>query len=77
MPDAFRDEDAVMVEPTACAVHAGAVRRPSKPATVVAVVGAGTLGLATVAALHHLVRPRRRRTVMVGAKHTHQRQLAE
>jgi threonine dehydrogenase-like Zn-dependent dehydrogenase len=76
VPDAFRDEDAVMVEPTACAVHA-ALSTPVEPDAVIAVIGAGTLGLATVAALHHLVRPHTPSTVMVGAKHPHQRQLAE
>ena len=51
--------------------------RPASPTDdVVAVVGAGTLGLATVAALHELVRPDRPCTVMVGAKHAHQRELA-
>ena len=48
---------AVIVEPTACAVHAALSAGDRRPATLVAVIGAGTLGLATVAALHHLVRP--------------------
>ena len=76
VPDSFSDEDAVMVEPTACAVHA-VLSAAVEAEAVVAVIGAGTLGLACVAALHHLVAPFAPNTVMVGAKHPHQRQLAE
>jgi threonine dehydrogenase-like Zn-dependent dehydrogenase len=75
VPDAFSDEDAVMVEPTACAVHA-ALSADIQADDVVAVVGAGTLGLATVAALHRLVRPTCPATLVVGAKYGHQRELA-
>jgi threonine dehydrogenase-like Zn-dependent dehydrogenase len=76
VPDGFSDEDAVVIEPTACAVHAG-LSAGVEADDVVAVVGAGTLGLATVAALHHVVRPLAPCTVMVGAKHAHQREMAE
>jgi threonine dehydrogenase-like Zn-dependent dehydrogenase len=75
VPDTFTDEDAVVVEPTACAVHA-VLSADVEADAVVAVVGAGTLGLAVVAALRHLA-PLAPGTVMVGAKHAHQRQLAE
>ncbi len=75
VPDALADEDAVMVEPTACAVHA-ALSAGVRPGDLVAVVGAGTLGLTTVAALSHLVRPAVPCTVAVGAKHPRQRSLA-
>jgi threonine dehydrogenase-like Zn-dependent dehydrogenase len=71
VPDELSDEDAVVVEPTACAVH-GALAVPVTGATV-AVLGAGTLGLATVAALRQLTEPR---TVVVGARYPHQRRLA-
>lgn len=50
VPDALSDEDAVMVEPAACAVHA-ALRMPIEPGATVVVIGAGTLGLLTIAAL--------------------------
>ncbi|HLH27371.1 MAG TPA: zinc-binding dehydrogenase, partial [Acidimicrobiales bacterium] len=73
--EAFSDEDAVMVEPTACAVHA-ALSAGVRADDLVAVLGAGTLGLLTVAALHHLVRPAEPATVVVGAKYDHQRALA-
>jgi threonine dehydrogenase-like Zn-dependent dehydrogenase len=76
VPDGFTDEDAVMVEPAACAVHA-ALSAGVMDGDVVAVIGAGTLGLACTAALHHLVRPGTECTVMVGAKHPHQRRRAE
>jgi threonine dehydrogenase-like Zn-dependent dehydrogenase len=76
VPETFSDEDAVIVEPTACAVHA-AVAAGIQPEDTVAVVGAGTLGLTTIAALHHLVRPTAACTVVAGAKHPHQRKVAE
>ncbi len=76
VPERFTDEDAVIVEPTACAVHA-ALSGGIQPDDTVAVVGAGTLGLATIAALHLLVRPTTACTVLAGAKHPHQRRVAE
>ena len=75
VPDSMSDQDAVMVEPTACAVHA-ALSAHITEGDLVAVVGAGTLGLTTAAALHHVVRPTAPCTVVVGAKHPRQRQLA-
>jgi threonine dehydrogenase-like Zn-dependent dehydrogenase len=50
VPADFSDEDAVMVEPTACAVHA-ALRVPIPAGGTAVVIGAGSLGLLTVAAL--------------------------
>ncbi len=73
VPDDFSDEDAVMVEPTACAVHA-AIDAGVRPGDTVAVVGAGTLGLTVVSALRTLTDPG---TLLVGAKYPHQRRLAE
>ena len=58
------DDDAVMVEPTACAVHA-ALDAEVDAGDVVAVLGAGTLGLCTVAALDRLSAPS---TLVVGAQ---------
>ena len=48
VPDAMSDEAAVMVEPTACAVHAARSPAGVSDGDVVVVIGAGTLGL-----LHH------------------------
>jgi len=76
VPEAFSDEDAVMVEPTACAVHA-VLSAGVEPDDVVAVIGAGTLGLVTAAALRHVTGPAQGCTVMVGAKYEHQRRVAE
>ena len=45
VPDELTDEEAVMVEPTACAVHAALAAEAGRR-RVVAVLGAGTLGLA-------------------------------
>jgi threonine dehydrogenase-like Zn-dependent dehydrogenase len=53
VPDVLSDADAVTVEPMACALHA-VLAAPLREDQVVAVLGAGTLGLATVAALSHL-----------------------
>jgi threonine dehydrogenase-like Zn-dependent dehydrogenase len=53
VPDELDDAAAVMVEPTACAVHA-ALAADVGPGDAVVVLGAGTLGLLTVAALRHL-----------------------
>jgi threonine dehydrogenase-like Zn-dependent dehydrogenase len=53
VPEDLDDEDAVLVEPLACALHA--VRRVELEATaIVAVIGAGAIGLMTIAALREL-----------------------
>lgn len=72
VPEALSDEAAVMVEPTACAVHAACSTEPPSGASVV-VLGAGTLGLCTIAALRHFCLPG---TLVAAAKHPTQRQLA-
>lgn len=73
VPDAFSDEAAVMVEPVACAVHGALAAPPGEDATAV-VIGAGTLGLATIAAVRHF-REDVVRMIAV-AKHPEQRRLA-
>ena len=72
VPAALPDEAAVMIEPTACAVH-GALAAGDVAGATVAVLGAGTLGLCTLAALHRLALPG---TVIIGAKHAEQRRFA-
>ena len=69
VPDDLTDEAAVMVEPLACAVHAASLVTAGR----VAVIGAGTLGLLTIAALRH-ARPDLE--ILATAKHPHQRALA-
>jgi threonine dehydrogenase-like Zn-dependent dehydrogenase len=78
VPDGLSDEDAVTVEPVACAVHA-VLGAPITEGDVVAIVGAGTLGLLVTAALTHLVGVGRCPTpaaVLVGARYAHQQRLA-
>ncbi|HEX3538906.1 MAG TPA: zinc-binding dehydrogenase [Acidimicrobiales bacterium] len=76
VPDAMSDRAAVMVEPAACALHGallGAGRSCVGHETAV-IIGAGTLGLCTAAAVS-----RRRpdiETLVVVAKHQEQRRLA-
>ena len=72
VPDDLSDEDAVMVEPAACAVHA-ACAADIVGGEQVMVLGAGTLGLCVVAALRSLFLPG---TLVAVAKHPDQRRLA-
>jgi threonine dehydrogenase-like Zn-dependent dehydrogenase len=72
VPEALSDEAAVMVEPVACAVHAACSTAPPSSASVI-VLGAGTLGLCTIAALRHFCLPG---TLVAAAKHPEQRHLA-
>ena len=79
VPDGLSDEDAVTVEPMACAVHA-VLRAGLEEDMTVAVVGAGMLGLGVVAALIHLTRTSRLPApgdLVVGAKYRHQLALAD
>jgi threonine dehydrogenase-like Zn-dependent dehydrogenase len=75
VPDDLTDEAAVMVEPTACAVHGALAGTTSASDLQTAVViGAGTLGLCTIAALAHFrgdVDP-----IIAAAKHPEQQRLA-
>jgi threonine dehydrogenase-like Zn-dependent dehydrogenase len=73
IPDALGDEAAVMVEPTACAVHAARRVAANGPQNTAAVIGSGTLGLLTVAALRAEADVG---TLVATAKHPHQRSLA-
>jgi threonine dehydrogenase-like Zn-dependent dehydrogenase len=70
IPDAMSDEMAVMIEPTACAIHAALTVADEE----IAVIGSGTLGLCTIAALRHLAQPR---LIISTAKHPEQRRLAK
>ncbi|MDR7484038.1 MAG: alcohol dehydrogenase catalytic domain-containing protein [Armatimonadota bacterium] len=72
VPPQMADEQAVMVEPLAVAVHAVLRFVPPDAATVL-VAGAGTIGLASVAALRAL-RPASQAVVL--ARHPHQAALA-
>jgi threonine dehydrogenase-like Zn-dependent dehydrogenase len=73
VPTELSDEAAVMVEPTACAVHAALAATASIEPSTVVVIGAGTLGLLTVAALRRFTDAEH---ILVAAKHPTQRELA-
>jgi threonine dehydrogenase-like Zn-dependent dehydrogenase len=70
VPAELTDEQAVLVEPTACAVHAARQVGDHGP---VALIGSGALGLLTLAAIRRL---RPGVEVIATAKHPHQRALA-
>jgi threonine dehydrogenase-like Zn-dependent dehydrogenase len=79
VPDGLTDEAAVLVEPTACAVHAALSGLGTPPARsaedlVAVVIGAGTLGLCVIAALKRWRQDVTR--IIAVAKHPHQRALA-
>jgi threonine dehydrogenase-like Zn-dependent dehydrogenase len=72
VPDAVPDEAAVAIEPLACAVHA-ALRAAPAPGDATLVIGAGSVGLFTVAALRHLTDAGR---IICVAKHERQKNEA-
>jgi threonine dehydrogenase-like Zn-dependent dehydrogenase len=53
IPESMSDEDAVLIEPFACSVHAVRANLPAAGERVL-VIGAGSIGLLTIAALHAL-----------------------
>ena len=73
VPDALSDESAVLVEPFSVALHA-VLANPPAAGDGVLVIGGGTLGLCTSAALR-VVAPEAK--VVVVARHAVQRQMAE
>jgi threonine dehydrogenase-like Zn-dependent dehydrogenase len=72
VPDAVSDEAAVAIEPLACAVHAALGAAPA-PGDTTLVIGAGSVGLFTVAALRHLTDAGH---IICVAKHERQRNEA-
>ena len=74
VPSTWSDEAAVMVEPTACAVHAALAPPAGKDMRAV-VIGAGTIGLATIAAIGQLRQDIS--TLIAVAKHPEQRRYAK
>jgi threonine dehydrogenase-like Zn-dependent dehydrogenase len=78
VPDGLSDADAVTTEPVACAVHA-VLGAGIREGDLVAIVGAGTLGLTVTAALAHLAATGlcpAPRALLVGARYAHQLRLA-
>ena len=72
VPESFSDEQAILVEPMACAVHT-ALRADVDANAHVLVSGAGSVGLLTTLALRSLTDAGQ---ITVVAKHTYQRELA-
>jgi threonine dehydrogenase-like Zn-dependent dehydrogenase len=72
VPEGYSDEQAVLIEPLACAVHA-ALRAGVRDNDRVLVSGAGSVGLLTALALRELTPAGE---IIVVAKHGHQRDLA-
>ena len=73
VPDDFSDEAAVLIEPTACAAHAAA--RYTGQETVI--IGAGTLGLLTLAAITATRDKDRSAPIVVTARYAEQKRLAK
>ena len=71
VPDDISDEAAVLLEPFACALH-GVLKTEFNEADEICVIGGGTIGLLTVAALRILGHQNR---TLVFAKYPHQQQL--
>lgn len=77
VPDTVSDEAAVMVEPAAGGIHAALMCHPVLDGVdhpVVAVLGAGTMGLCAVAGLRRYLGPDLR--IVVGARYPVQQRLA-
>ena len=72
VPEGYSDEQAVLIEPMACAVHS-ALRAAVTANDRVLVSGAGSVGLLTTLALRELTAAGE---IIVVAKHGHQRELA-
>ncbi|WP_395694960.1 zinc-binding dehydrogenase [Nocardioides sp.] len=72
VPEGFSDEQAILVEPVACAVHT-ALRAGVRSGDRVLVSGAGSVGLFATLALRELTDAGE---IVVVAKHPHQRELA-
>ncbi len=72
VPDSISDELAVLLEPFACALH-GALRVQPDPDATFCIIGGGTMGLLTLAALRCLGHQNR---LLMFAKHPHQQTLA-
>jgi threonine dehydrogenase-like Zn-dependent dehydrogenase len=71
VPDDLSDEQAVLIEPMACAVHA-----THGCADDTIIIGAGTLGLLTLAAIAHAYSRRQPRTILIAARYPHQHAIA-
>ncbi len=74
VPDDLADAEAALVEPAACSIHAALSPVFGTDDGIVAVLGAGTLGLGIVAALKAYAMPDR---LVVGARYPEQKAFAK
>jgi threonine dehydrogenase-like Zn-dependent dehydrogenase len=75
VPDTLSDEEAVLIEPFSCALHAVlSLSLPLDPAMTILIFGCGTMGLLTLAALRALDFSGR---ILAIAKYPHQQELAQ
>ncbi len=72
VPDDISDEVVVLLEPFACALH-GVLQTEFKPTDDICVIGGGSIGLLTVAAIRMLGHQNR---IIIFAKYPHQQQFA-
>lgn len=72
LPDSVSDENALMVEPFACGLHAVLIDFPADDETIL-IIGAGTIGLVTLAALRALGSKSR---ILVAARYDFQAEAA-
>ena len=72
VPDDMSDELAVLLEPLACAIH-GILQAKFDDKAEICVIGGGTIGLLTVAALRMLGHQNR---ILIFAKYPHQQEFA-
>lgn len=72
VPDKVSDENALMVEPFSCGLHTVLIDMPSDDETIL-ILGAGTMGLVTLAALRALGSQAR---ILVSARYPHQAEAA-
>lgn len=73
VPETIPNEAAVLAEPFSCALHA-ALRACADPSSLTLIIGCGTMGLLTLAALRLLDRPGR---IVAWIKHPHQQDQAK
>ena len=75
VPDEISNDSAVLTEPFSCALHSvlRGVQTANLPLTNILVIGSGTMGLLTIAALKALETQGK---VIAWAKHRHQQELA-
>jgi threonine dehydrogenase-like Zn-dependent dehydrogenase len=73
VPDDLSDEAAVLIEPMACAVHAASRYHGQE----LAIIGAGTVGLLTLAAISATRDAQRNGPIVMTARYPEQRRLAK